>query len=143
MGVPGYVWLSCEVINVVNERQVEIQVQLQDGTKGKLVVEARYLDNLENPCKLKVEHRGEQRELVYVELPSPTINFGHNITVKKEDITAANFPVPANTKEPSDVRRAKRSAKAENDADRIIQELRKAEAKKSAITKPRTRKKPS
>jgi hypothetical protein len=142
MSVPGYVWLNCEVLNVINERNVEVQVQLQDGTSGKLTVGAVCLDSLENPCRLKVEHRGEQQGLVYVELPAPTLNFGHNITVKKEDITAATFPVPANTSEPGDVRRAKRTPKAEDDADRIIQELRKAEAKESAVTKPRTRKKP-
>jgi hypothetical protein len=124
MGTAGYVWLECQVINKLSDREVLVEVKLQDGSPAQLKVHPIHLDKLVGATILKVQHKGERTGLTYVELPAPTINYGHNITVKKKQVSFADIPLSKEAKVAKQALKEEEEKKKEQEATRLMAEVR-------------------
>jgi hypothetical protein len=79
-------WLKCKALKE-KLNGVDLEVTLQDDTTAKLNVSPTIItkDKL-GETYLRVEEIGRRDNLVYIKLPQPTLEHGHNITVKAVDI---------------------------------------------------------
>lgn len=83
-----YAWLKCKVLKEKIGR-MDVEVLLQDNTPATINVHPTLVGvDDRDQSFLKVEEIGRKDDLVYIKLPRPTIEFGHNMTVKAKDITA-------------------------------------------------------
>lgn len=79
------VWLRCEVIDEINDEISKIKLELFDGTPTEITVRNVLLGGLDSQGRfgwVKVEPHGETKEKVAVSLPTPSLQFGREITVK-------------------------------------------------------------
>lgn len=83
----NFVWLECEILDEFTNK-MNVRVELQDGAPAELVVFSNLVERIRGKKgRMKVEPVGEQKDLYSVRLPKPTLEYGHNITVKNSQIT--------------------------------------------------------
>lgn len=80
------VWLQCEIKSELNSEEMTISVVLQDGVSTDLIVDSNTLMEKDEKYFVRVESMGTKNKLAYVKLPSPTLLYGHLITVNNEMI---------------------------------------------------------
>jgi len=81
-----YSWMKCKVLKETTLK-MDVEVPLQDGTPATVFVHPTLVGTDEaGDTFLKVEEIGKKNKLVAIKLPRPDIGFGHNVTVKEEDI---------------------------------------------------------
>lgn len=83
-----YSWLKCKILKE-STKKMDVEVLLQDKTPATLNVHPTIVGEDETgETFLKVEEIGRKasEKLVYIKLPRPAIEFGHNVTVREQDI---------------------------------------------------------
>jgi len=77
------VWLECQVTKTLGTNR-EIEVKLQDDSTTKIIVHETLIGEIGDQNYVRVEDIGRKNKLVYIKLPQPSLQHGHNITVSQK-----------------------------------------------------------
>lgn len=82
---PTQIWLMCDVVNE-GSLETEIKIKLQDNTTTNIRVHPNLLSSDKTgKSYIRCESFGRKNKLVYVKLPRPSLQHGHNITVNESE----------------------------------------------------------
>jgi hypothetical protein len=82
---PSQVWLACEIVQE-GDLETEIKVKLQDNSTTNIKVHPSWLNkDKEGRRYVRCESFGRKDKLLYIKLPRPSLQHGHNITVNEVD----------------------------------------------------------
>jgi len=80
-----YVWLECNIL-IKNSKDTKIEIKLQDDSVTTISVHPTLIVEKNDKHYVKVESLANKNKLVYIKLPNPSMQHGHNITVSEKSI---------------------------------------------------------